>query len=521
MELSTVGRLITDLAAADPDRTALIFPELGVDYSFADLDRISTNIASNLHEMGFRKGDRFAVWANNVPEWVMLQFGTAKIGVVLLTVNTGLRRKELHYVLSQSGAKGLAMVAEFRDVNFSEEFAAVQEDLPSLEHVFVLPEDSPKLLEEPSRLLPEIALGTEDCINMQYTSGTTGFPKGVMLSHHNILRNAQDIGDRLTMSSDDVLCLTVPLFHCFGCVIGVLGAYTHSASMVVLGEFRPLPVLQAIQNHGCTVLYGVPSMFIAELNHPQFEEFDLSTLRTGIMAGSPCPREVMKDVIDKMGAREVTIAYGLTEASPVVTMTFPDDPFDLRVGTVGRPLPDVDVKIVDPASGQERASGEEGELITRGYHVMLGYYGMPEETEQTIRDGWLHSGDLGTIDEDGYVRITGRSKDLIIRGGENISPREIEEILLTNPAVQEAYVYGVPDDFFIQKVAVAVRLKDGESLDLEQLRQFCAGRLARFKVPEYVDFVDAFPTTPSGKVQKYKLTEMWIDRHSDQAAAGS
>ena len=514
MELSTVGRLITDLAAADPDRTALIFPELRVSYSFADLDRLSGNIAANLHAMGFRKGDRFAVWANNIPEWVLLQFGTAKVGVVLLTVNTGLRRKELHYVLSQSGAKGLAMVAAFRDVSFAEELAAVREDLPALEHVFVLPDDSGKLLRESSALLPEITLGAEECINMQYTSGTTGFPKGVMLSHHNILRNARDIGDRLAMSSDDVLCLTVPLFHCFGCVIGVLGAYTHGASMVVLGEFHPLPVLKAIQDHGCTVLYGVPSMFIAELNHPQFDEFDLSTLRTGIMAGSPCPREVMKDVIDKMGAREVTIAYGLTEASPVVTMTFPDDPFDLRVGTVGSALPDVDVKIVDPTGGQERAIGEEGELITRGYHVMLGYYGMPEETEQTIRDGWLRTGDLGTIDEDGYVRITGRSKDLIIRGGENISPREIEEILLTHPSVQEAYVYGVPDDFFIQKVAVAVRLRDGESLDVEQFREFCRGQLAGFKVPEYVDFVDDFPTTPSGKVQKYKLTEMWVDRHS-------
>ena len=516
MELSTVGRLITDLAAADPDRTALIFPESGVSYSFADLELLSGNIAANLHAMGFRKGDRFAVWANNIPEWVLLQFGTAKIGVVLLTVNTGLRRKELHYVLSQSGAKGLAMVAAFRDVSFAEEFAAVREDLPGLEHVFVLPDDSGQLLRESSAVLPETTLGAEECINMQYTSGTTGFPKGVMLSHHNILRNARDIGDRLAMSSDDVLCLTVPLFHCFGCVIGVLGAYTHGASMVVLGEFHPLPVLQAIQDHGCTVLYGVPSMFIAELNHPQFDEFDLSTLRTGIMAGSPCPREVMKNVIDKMGAREVTIAYGLTEASPVVTMTFPDDPFDLRVGTVGSALPDVDVKIVDPTSGQERAIGEEGELITRGYHVMLGYYGMPEETEQTIRDGWLRTGDLGTIDEDGYVRITGRSKDLIIRGGENISPREIEEILLTHRSVQEAYVYGVPDEFFIQKVAVAVRLKDGESLDVEQFREFCLGQLARFKVPEYVDFVDDFPTTPSGKVQKYKLTQMWVDRHSSE-----
>ena len=360
------------------------------------------------------------------------------------------------------------------------------------------------------------AIGPEECINMQYTSGTTGFPKGVMLSHDNILRNARDIGDRLAMSSDDVLCLTVPLFHCFGCVIGVQGAYTHGASMVVLGEFHPLHVLQAIQDHRCTVLYGVPSMFIAELNHPQFDEFDLSTLRTGIMAGSACPREVMKGVIDKMGVRDVTIAYGLTEASPVVTMTFPYDPFDLRVGTVGRALPGVEVGIVDPASGQERVTGEEGELITRGYHVMLGYYGMPEETEHTIRDGWLHTGDLGKIDEDGYVRITGRSKDLIIRGGENISPREIEEILLTHPAVQEAYVYGVPDDFFVQKVAVAVRLKDGESLESERLREFCREQLARFKVPEYVDFVDDFPTTPSGKVQKYKLTEMWVDRQSSE-----
>ncbi len=511
MEISTIGSLISDLAAAHGDRTALIFPELDIQYSFAEMDVLSTNIANNLHQMGFRKGDRFAIWANNIPEWILLQFGTAKIGVVLLTVNTGLRRKELEYVLSQSESRGLAMVREFEEVNFLEEFEAVRSSLPNLEHVFVMPDDGGRLLQPVEGALPDIPLDPDDCINMQYTSGTTGFPKGVMLSHNNILRNGLDLGDRLGMSSSDVLCLTVPLFHCFGCVIGVLGAYTHAATIAVLTKFQPLEVLRAVEKCGCTVLYGVPAMFIAELNHPQFEEFDLSSLRAGIMAGSPCPREVMKDVIDKMGTKEMTIAYGLTEASPCVTMTFPDDSLDLRVGTAGTALPDVDVRIVDPASGEDLPVGQEGELITRGYHVMLGYYNMPEETRRAIREGWLYTGDLASIDENGYVRITGRSKDIIIRGGENISPREIEEILLTHAAVQEAYVYGVPDDFFVQKVAVAVRLRSGQSLDAEQLQTFCASQMAKFKVPEFVAFVEGFPTTPSGKIQKYKLAEMWAE----------
>ncbi len=516
MELSTIGSLISDLATAHPDRDALIFPELDVRYSFAEMDVLSTNIAQNLYGMGFRKGDRFAVWANNIPEWVLLQFGTAKIGVVLLTVNTGLRRKELEYVLSQSESKGLAMVRAFGEVNFLEEFEAIRANLPELEHVFILPDDGDRLMRPTAGALPDIPLDPDDCINMQYTSGTTGFPKGVMLSHNNILRNAMDLGDRLAMSSSDVLCLTVPLFHCFGCVIGVLGAYTHASTIVALTKFQPLEVLRAVETCSCTILYGVPAMFIAELNHPEFEKFDLTTLRGGIMAGSPCPREVMKDVILRMGASEMTIAYGLTEASPGVTMTFPDDSLDRRVGTVGTALPDVDVRIVDPSSGDDVPTGQEGELITRGYHVMLGYYNMPEETERAIREGWLHTGDLGSIDENGYVRITGRSKDIIIRGGENISPREIEEILLTHPAIQEAYVYGVPDDFFVQKVAVAVRLRQGQLLDTEQLQTFCAAQLAKFKVPEFVDFVDGFPTTPSGKIQKYKLRQMWVDKNSGQ-----
>jgi fatty-acyl-CoA synthase len=519
MEISTIGKLISDLAEAHPDREALIFPELDVRYSFAQMDALSTNIARNLHDMGFRKGDRLAVWANNIPEWVLLQFGTAKLGVVLLTVNTGLRRKELEYVLSQSECRGLAMVRAVGEVNFQEELEAIRSNLPELEHVFMLPDDGVRLMRPVPGELPDIPLDPNDCINMQYTSGTTGFPKGVMLSHHNILRNAKDLGDRLAMSSSDILCLTVPLFHCFGCVIGVLGAYTHASTIVALTEFQPLEVLRAVDTCRCTILYGVPAMFIAELNHPEFEDFDLTSLRGGIMAGSPCPREVMKDVISKMGASEMTIAYGLTEASPCVTMTFPADSLDLSVSTVGTALPDVDVRIVDPVSGDGMPVGEEGELITRGYHVMLGYYNMPEETERAIRDGWLYTGDLASMDENGYVRITGRSKDIIIRGGENISPREIEEILLTHPAIQEAYVYGVPDDFFVQKVAVAVRLRKAQSLEAESLKAFCGGLVAKFKVPEFVDFVDGFPTTPSGKIQKYKLSQMWVERR-DGAQTG-
>ena len=512
VQLSTVGNLISDLAREHATRTALIFPELNISFTFAELNDLSERVAKNLYRAGFRKGDRFAIWANNMPEWIILEFATAKIGVILLTVNTSLRRNELQYVLSQSGARGLALVRSFRGVNFMEELEAVRPSLPELREVFILPEDFEGLAAPADFELPAIPLDPHDWINMQYTSGTTGFPKGVMLSHNNILRNAFNTMKKLGMASSDVLCLKIPLFHCFGCITGVLGAYSQGAQIVGLTEFNPVRALAAIQNYRCTVVFGVPTMFIAELNHPDFDKYDLSSLRTGIMGGAPCPLEVMKAVVEKMGARHMTVGYGLTEASPGVTQTRPDDPLDLRVGTVGVAGTDVEVKIVDPVSGDELARGSEGELITRGYHVMLGYYGMPDETNLAVRGGWLHTGDLATMDERGYIRITGRIKDVIIRGGENVAPREIEELLLTHPAIREAYAYGVPSDLFGQEVAVAVQLRDGALLNAGALQDFCRGHLARFKVPEFVEFVSEFPATASGKVQRYKLAEAWVSR---------
>jgi fatty-acyl-CoA synthase len=513
MELSTVGQLIRDLAREEGSRTALIFPELNFRCTFAELDAVSTRVAKNLYAGGFRKGDRFAIWANNLPEWIIVQFATAKLGVILLTVNTGLRRQELRYILGQSEALGLALVRGFRGIDFLQELEAIRNDLPALKHVFLLPDDFKSLTGDTDVELPDIPLAPDECINMQYTSGTTGLPKGVMLSHHNILRNAFDMGRAIQITASDSVCLQVPLFHCFGCAVAVLGAFTRAATIVGLTEFNPIRVLEAIHNHRCTVIFGVPTMFIALLNHPEFSKFDLTSLRTGIMGGAPCPREVMIAVIEKMGIKDLRCAYGLTEASPGVTGQVVDDTFEHRVATVGRAMPGTELKIVDPATGAELLPGREGELITRGYHVMLGYYKMPEETRRAIRDGWLYTGDLAVMDPDGYIRITGRSKDVIIRGGENIAPREVEEVLLTHPAIRDAYVYGVPDDLFGQQVAVAVQLKEGATLAADELRRFCGERVARFKVPEYVEFVTSFPTTPSGKVQKYKLAEAWVARN--------
>nr|MBA2440868.1 AMP-binding protein [Rubrobacter sp.] len=366
----------------------------------------------------------------------------------------------------------------------------------------------------------QASLSADEVINMQYTSGTTGFPKGVQLTHDNIVKNAFYIGECMALGPEDRVCIPVPFFHCFGCVLGTMNTVTHEATMVPVESFEPELVLDAVHTERCTAVLGVPAMFIAELEHPDFEGYDTSSLRTGIMAGSPCPIEVMKKVVDVMGATEITIAYGQTESSPVITQTRTEDPIERRVSSVGRKLPDVEVRIVDVDTGADCAPGEQGELLTRGYHVMRGYYKMPERTEEVIDgEGWLHTGDLAIMDEQGYVEITGRAKDMIIRGGENVYPREIEEFLYTHPDISDVQVYGVPDERYGEQVAAAVKPKPGVTLDAESVQEYCRENIARFKVPCYVDFVEEYPTTASGKVQKYKLRESAIERHELGSAA--
>jgi len=366
----------------------------------------------------------------------------------------------------------------------------------------------------------QASLDAGDIINMQYTSGTTGFPKGVQLTHSNIVKNAFYIGECMKLGPEDRVCIPVPFFHCFGCVLGTLNTVTHEGTMVPVESFDPLTVLKAVHQERCTALLGVPTMFIAELDHPDFEEYDTSSLRTGIMAGSPCPIEVMKKVVDAMGADEITIAYGQTESSPVITQTRTDDSLERRVSTVGRKLPDVEVKIVSVETGEEVGPGEQGDLCTRGYHVMRGYYKMDDRTREVIdEDGWLHTGDLAVMDEDGYVKITGRAKDMIVRGGENVYPREIEEFLYTHPDISDVQVYGVPDEKYGEQVAAAIIPNRDASPTAEEIRDFCGENIARFKVPYYVDFVEDYPMTASGKIQKYKLRETAVDKHGLQAAA--
>lgn len=530
----TVGALLTGLAERLPDHEALVYPDRGLRWTFARLEEEAVRLACGLIGLGIRKGDRVAVWATNVPEWVVLQFALAKIGAVLVTVNTALRRREVEYLLSQSETSTLFLISGFKEVSYVE---AIREIVPELAHagrgglssanlpflkrvVFLGEERQPGMYTfrdvialgdgvARDRLREvEASLSVDEVINMQYTSGTTGFPKGVMLSHRNILNNGSFLGDGLRYTPEDRLCLTVPLFHCFGCVIGVLGAYTHGAALIPLEFFDPGKALELVSTERCTAIYGVPTMFIAELEHPRFDEFDLSSLRTGIMAGAICPVELMKQAVERMNLRELVIAYGLTEASPGVTMTSPEDSLERRTTTVGRPLPEVEVRIVDPATGREVRRGREGELQTRGYHVMKGYYNNAEATREAIDpEGWLRTGDLARMDEEGYVVVTGRLKDMIIRGGENIYPREIEEFLRTHPAVSDVAVYGVRSRKYGEEVAAAVRLRQDFSAGTDEIRTYCEGRLSRFKIPRYVHFVDHFPMTASGKIQKFVLRE--------------
>jgi fatty-acyl-CoA synthase len=516
----TVGSLLTFLSRALPTHDALVYAG-GPRFTFATLEQEARIIARGLIALGVAPGERVVLWATNVPEWVILQFALAKIGAILVTANTSLRTRDIDYLLRQSDAATLITIRGFRDVDYINELASLTERVATLERRIFIGDGTPEgftpyaaLRAAADRVADETldargrAVGLDDVINMQYTSGTTGFPKGVMLTSRNIVNNGHALGAVLGYTPADRLCLCVPLFHCFGCVIGVLGAYTHGACLCVLEAFDAKSVLEMVHTERCTALYGVPTMFIAELEHPDFAQYDLTALRTGVMAGSLCPEPLMRRVMTDMHLPEMTIAYGMTESSPGITMTPRDASIAQRTQTVGPVLPELEVKIVDPATGVERAPGERGELCCRGYNVMTGYYSNPEATRAAIdADGWLHTGDEASMDPDGYFRITGRIKDLIIRGGENIAPKEIEDRLREHPAVADAYVYGVPDSFFGEAVAVAVRTKSGAQPSPEELTAWCASTLAKFKVPRYVRFVSEFPMTASGKIQKYKLRE--------------
>jgi len=533
----TIGALLDDVAGRFPNHDALIYVERGLRYSYREFNERCRQVAKGLLNMGVKKGDHLAIWAYNVPEWVVLQFATAKIGAVLVTVNTSYKSAELEYILKQSDASALFLVQGFKDTDYVETLAGVVPELarsrpgelvsaalPFLKNVVFLGAGAPDGMINFERIvamgLPvsdaalaavEETLSVQDVINMQYTSGTTGFPKGVMLTHFNLVNNGFNIGECMRFTEKDRLCIPVPFFHCFGCVLGVMACVTHGSAMVPVEIFDPLKVLQAIEKERCTAVHGVPTMFIAELEHPRFGEFDLTSLRTGIMAGSNCPIEVMRRVIREMHAGEVTIAYGQTESSPVITQTRTDDPLELKVSTVGKVLPNVELKIVDIETGAALPPGKQGELCTRGYLVMKGYYKMPEETAKAIdTDGWLHTGDLAVMDENGYCKITGRIKNMIIRGGENIYPREIEEFLYTHPKISDIQVYGVPDRKYGEQVMAAIVLKQGCDLTEAEVQQFCRGRIANYKIPKYVRFVDSYPMTASGKIQKFKLREMAI-----------
>jgi fatty-acyl-CoA synthase len=533
----TLGQVLERQVARHPDKEFLIYPDRDLRFTYGEFDRRVNRLAKGLLAIGLRKGDHLGIWATNVPDWLTFLFATAKIGVIAVTVNTAYRLHELEYLVKQSDIKALCLIDGFRDIDYVGIVNELVPELKSCERgrlesarfprlksvIFIGPEKHRGMYNTQELLLlgghtsdEELAraganLNCHEVINMQYTSGTTGFPKGVMLTHHNILNNGFHIGERQKFTEADRLCLTVPLFHCFGLVLGVMAAYTHGATIVALESFDPLLALASVQKERCTALYGVPTMFIAELNHPMFKLFNLASLRTGIMAGSPCPMEIMKRVISDMRCRDITIAYGLTEGSPVMTQTSTDDPIEMRVSTVGQRLPGIEVRIVNPEANAEVPPGTQGEVVCRGYNVMKGYYQMPEATAQAIdADGWLHSGDLGTMDEQGYFKITGRIKDMIIRGGENISPREIEEYLLRMEGIRDIQVVGIASPKYGEEVGAFVITKDGATLTEEDVRDFCRGKIASFKIPRYVFFVNSYPMTASGKIQKYKLREQGV-----------
>jgi fatty-acyl-CoA synthase len=546
----TIGDLLDQQARAYGDNDAVVYVDRGLRLNYRQYREVCNRAAKGFIQLGVKKDEHVAIWATNYPEWLFTQMGTAKMGAVLVTVNPSYRTSELEYLLRQSDTTTLVLIRNYRDANYVQMVNDLIPELatskpgqlsaskfPRLKNLIYVTKDShdttPPGMFAWNELLAmgdavsdttlqaaQANTAAEDVINIQYTSGTTGYPKGAMLTHRNIVGDAKLVTDCLNLTPQDRLCAPVPFYHCFGCVMANLGCLTKGATLVPIETYDAKQVLEAVQQEHCTTLYGVPTMFIGELNHPDFDRYDLKSLRTGIMAGSPCPIEVMKAVVGKMGAKEITIAYGQTETSPVSTQTRTDDPLERRVTTVGRALPGLEAKVVDPVTGETMPPGQIGEYCVRGFTVMQGYYNMPDETAKTIdKEGWLHSGDLATMDAEGYFNITGRIKDMIIRGGENIYPREIEEFLYTSPKVADVQVIGVPSEKYGEEVMAWVKLKPGQVATEDELREFCKGKIANFKIPRFVKFVDAFPMTVTGKIQKYKMRQQSVEELGLQQAA--
>ncbi len=531
----TIGEMFDEIANKYPDNDAIVSIHQNQRYTYRQLQSAVNRAAKGFIALGLKKGDRLAIWATNISEWIISQFATAKAGIIMVNINPAYRTHELEYALRQSETQALLLLDRFKTSDYVQMFYEVcpearesrpgqisSQKLPFLKTAVILRgerqpgmytwDDVMKMGDElPDDVLIEIQedLDFDDPVNIQYTSGTTGFPKGVVLTHHNLVNNGYFIGECMKFTDKDRLCIPVPFYHCFGMVLSNLACMTHGAAMVLPAEyFDPVSTMAAVEKERCTALHGVPTMFVAELEHPDFSKYDFSSLRTGIMAGSPCPIEFMKKVSTLMNMKEVVITYGQTEASPGITMSSTNDPLERRVSTVGKPMPHTEMKIVDPKTGKMMPKGDTGEICARGYAIMRCYYNNPVATDQAVdKEGWLHTGDLGILDEEDYCKITGRLKDMVIRGGENIYPREIEEFLYTHPAISDVQVIGVPDLKYGEELMAWVKLKEGQKVAPDDIKAFCKGKIAHYKIPRYIKFVDGFPMTVTGKIQKYKMRE--------------